>query len=155
VAEGGSQGLVTLTCLQDLSQARTRWGTAADGFLTLHAAKIALGGIADPSTLKALSYLAGTVDLAYHARSGGLFLAAPYENGWSQSIQQRPRIPPETINTLPAGCAYLAHTTWPPRIVTLHPPRPPRPRRRRRPVYEELQRAVQEFARTLKRRENP
>lgn len=38
VAEGASQGLVTLACLQDLHQARTRWGPAANGFLTLFAA---------------------------------------------------------------------------------------------------------------------
>jgi type IV secretory pathway TraG/TraD family ATPase VirD4 len=35
IAEGGSQGLIVLACLQDLSQARTRWGPAAEGFLPL------------------------------------------------------------------------------------------------------------------------
>lgn len=37
VAEGGGQGLVTLCCLQDLSQARGRWGAAAEGFPSLFA----------------------------------------------------------------------------------------------------------------------
>jgi len=34
VAEGGSQGLVVIGCPQDLSQARARWGTLAEGFFT-------------------------------------------------------------------------------------------------------------------------
>jgi type IV secretion system protein VirD4 len=120
VAEGGSQGLVTLACLQDLNQARTRWGPAADGFLTLFAAKVALGGIADQSTLTAFSYLAGTHDVTYRTRShsGG-------KHGWSQSIQQRPRIPPEQINTMPPGTGLLAHSTHPPCYITLHRPAAP------------------------------
>jgi len=40
VSEGGGQGLVTLACLQDLSQARARWGEAAEGFLTLFGVKL-------------------------------------------------------------------------------------------------------------------
>ena len=38
-AEGGGQGVVTLACLQDLSQARVRWGEAADGFFSLFSTK--------------------------------------------------------------------------------------------------------------------
>ena len=34
-SEGGGQGLTLLAAFQDLSQARQRWGQAADGFLTL------------------------------------------------------------------------------------------------------------------------
>ena len=33
IAEGGSQGLVTIACLQDLSQARARWGVSRRGVL--------------------------------------------------------------------------------------------------------------------------
>ncbi len=36
-SEGGGQNLTLLAAFQDLSQARARWGTAADGFLTLSA----------------------------------------------------------------------------------------------------------------------
>ena len=46
-SEGGGQGLTLLAALQDLSQARVRWGTAADGFLTLFGAKLLLPGIAE------------------------------------------------------------------------------------------------------------
>jgi type IV secretion system protein VirD4 len=59
VSEGASQGLLVLACLQDLSQARTRWGTAADGFLSLFGTTVVLPGIADTTTLRDLSALAG------------------------------------------------------------------------------------------------
>ncbi len=59
VSEGGGQGVLTLACLQDLSQARSRWGAAADGFLSLFPTTVVLGGIADRSTLEMLRHLAG------------------------------------------------------------------------------------------------
>ncbi len=59
VSEGGSQGVVTLACLQDLSQARGRWGSAAEGFLSLFGTTVVLPGIGDMRTLEALSALAG------------------------------------------------------------------------------------------------
>jgi len=59
VSEGGSQGLVTLACFQDLSQARARWGEAAEGFLSLFGTTVVLPGIGDLRTLEALSSLAG------------------------------------------------------------------------------------------------
>lgn len=127
VAEGASQGLVTITCLQDLNQARHRWGPQADGFLTLHGIKIALGGIADQNTLRQLSYLAGTQDIAWttHGEHRQGLLRNP---SWNQTVQQRPRIPPEHINTIPKGCAYLAHTNYRPRFINLiRPPAPPAP----------------------------
>ena len=59
VSEGGGQGVVTLACLQDLSQARSRWGSAADGFLSLFPTTVVLPGIADRTTLEMLRNLAG------------------------------------------------------------------------------------------------
>ncbi len=59
VSEGAGQGLLTLACLQDLSQARVRWGVAADGFLSLFGTTVVLRGIADTTTLRDLSALAG------------------------------------------------------------------------------------------------
>lgn len=64
IAEGGSQGVVTIACLQDLSQARSKWGGAADGFFSLFGAKVILRGIGDIRTLEAISVLAGDVDVA-------------------------------------------------------------------------------------------
>jgi hypothetical protein len=59
VSEGGSQGVVTLACLQDLSQARARWGQKAEGFFSLFGTTVVLPGIGDVRTLETLSMLAG------------------------------------------------------------------------------------------------
>ncbi len=59
VSEGAGQGLLTLACLQDLSQARARWGGAAEGFFSLFGTTVVLPGIGDVRTLEALSALAG------------------------------------------------------------------------------------------------
>jgi type IV secretion system protein VirD4 len=64
VSEGAGQGLLVLACLQDLSQARTRWGGAADGFLSLFGTTVVLPGIADTATLHDLSSLAGEREVA-------------------------------------------------------------------------------------------
>lgn len=77
ISEGGGQGLQVIACLQDLSQARGRWGQAADGFLSLFAIKLVFGGIGDLETLRAMSAYAGTWDRPYTSvtrstsRSGG------------------------------------------------------------------------------------
>jgi len=62
VSEAGGQGLVVMACLQDLSQARSRWGSAAEGFLTLFGTTVVLPGVADVRTLEALSTLLGARD---------------------------------------------------------------------------------------------
>ena len=59
VSEGGGQGVVTLACLQDLSQARSRWGNNADGFLSLFPTTVVLPGIGDRHTLEMIQHLAG------------------------------------------------------------------------------------------------
>jgi type IV secretion system protein VirD4 len=102
LAEGGSQGLLVLACLQDLSQARTRWGRAAEGFLTLFTHKLLLPGVADPATLKAVTTLAGHVDVPVRSRT----------NGWHQSstswtTRRQPRLPEDQAANLPAGTALL------------------------------------------------
>ena len=51
--------MLTLACLQDLSQARARWGTSAEGFLSLFPTTVVLPGIADRTTLETLRHLAG------------------------------------------------------------------------------------------------
>ena len=64
VSEGAGQGLLTLACLQDLSQARSQWGEQADAFLSLFGTTVVLPGIADMRTLDALSTLGGEVEVA-------------------------------------------------------------------------------------------
>jgi len=63
VSEGAGQGLLVLACLQDLSQARGRWGSAADGFLSLFGTTVVLRGIGDTATLRDISALAGDRDM--------------------------------------------------------------------------------------------
>ncbi len=64
VSEGAGQGLLVLACLQDLSQARGRWGPAADGFLSLFGTTVVLRGIGDTATLRDISALAGDREVA-------------------------------------------------------------------------------------------
>ena len=74
VSEGGGQGVVTMACLQDLSQARARWGGAADGFVSLFATTVVLPGVADRATLELLHHLAGrhlTPSVAHQRRTWG------------------------------------------------------------------------------------
>ena len=52
----------SLAALQDLSQARARWGVEADGFLTLFGTKLILPGVADQTTLEAVSTMLGEYD---------------------------------------------------------------------------------------------
>jgi type IV secretion system protein VirD4 len=67
VTEGAGQGLLTLACLQDLSQARHRWGREADAFLSIFGCTVVFGGIGDMATLEALSVLGGEVEVATHS----------------------------------------------------------------------------------------
>jgi type IV secretion system protein VirD4 len=86
VSEGGSQGVVTLACLQDLSQARGRWGTAAEGFLSLFGTTVVLPGIGDVRTLEALSTLAGEEEVS--TRSLNTPVTAP-GIGVARAVAQR------------------------------------------------------------------
>ena len=63
-AKARARGSLVLACLQDLSQARGRWGRAADGFLSLFGTTVVLRGIADTATLRDISALAGDREVA-------------------------------------------------------------------------------------------
>jgi hypothetical protein len=122
VSEGGSQGLVTVAALQDLSQARGRWGPAADGFLTLFGAKLLLPGIADVRTLEAVSSLIGDRNVPTTSyTSGGL------GSGSSRTTSYRREriLPVDAIGRGHPGCA-LALTArgwqWTTLIPWWHPP---------------------------------
>ncbi len=63
ISQAGGQHLQVMIGLQDLSQARTRWGEhQADALLSLFQTKIILTGIADPRTLEAISLTLGEYD---------------------------------------------------------------------------------------------
>ncbi len=75
VSEGGGQGLVTLACFQDLSQARHRWPGQADGFPSLFGTTVVLPGIGDVATLEALSVLTGDHEVVVRSVSRGRSLS--------------------------------------------------------------------------------
>jgi type IV secretory pathway TraG/TraD family ATPase VirD4 len=115
VSEGAGQGLITMACLQDLSQGRKRWGRQADSFFSLFGMSVILPGIADISTLETLSKLAGTADMVAKSvnRSGGKRGA---RNGVSYAITQRPRLPSDVIARGYEGHALVLdarkNTSW-------------------------------------------
>ncbi|MDQ6615483.1 MAG: TraG/TraD/VirD4 family protein [Actinomycetota bacterium] len=121
IAEGGSQGLVVLACLQDLSQARSRWGPAADGFLTLFAHTIVLAGVADLATLRQISALAGDTDIPYKSVSRPTKIFAPATI--TTHLQRRPRLP---VDAIAAGHPHLTLVLSRGRLHTLQLPAPPR-----------------------------
>lgn len=105
LAEGGSQGLVVVACLQDLSQARARWDRAADGFLTLFTHKVVLPGIGDTVTLRAIRILAGDTDIAVQSVNATDTLIPKSSTTWS--TQRRPRLPEDRIAHGQSGTAIL------------------------------------------------
>lgn len=104
LADGGSQGLLVLACLQDLSQARARWGRAADGFLTLFTNKILLPGVADVETLKAVSTLAGHIDIPLRSVTTG---GSRWSRSTTVTTRRQPRLPEDQVASLADGTALL------------------------------------------------
>ena len=85
VSEGGGQGVLTLACLQDLSQARSRWGAAADGFLSLFPTTVVLPGIADRRTLELLQHLAGrTMVPTTSVQTGSRGRSSGHSTSWTE-----------------------------------------------------------------------
>ncbi|MGH2876907.1 MAG: TraG/TraD/VirD4 family protein, partial [Solirubrobacteraceae bacterium] len=131
-SEGGGQGLTLLAAFQDLSQARRRWGQAADGFLTLFGSKLILAGIADTKTLESASVALGEYDrkVVSHTSSGGGI--GNFVGGLLDPKSSTPA-PSKTVSTqrtrvlsageianLPAGKAlYLDGLDW--QLVALTP----------------------------------
>ena len=126
-SEGGGQGLMLLAALQDLSQARQRWGTQADGFLTLFGSKLILPGIADPRTLETVSTMLGEYDRQVISRTRSqpdLFQALGGQSSPNKSTTystHRTRVlSAGEIANIPAGHAlHLDGVQW--ELVTLTP----------------------------------
>ena len=124
-AEGAGQGLVTLACLQDLSQARARWGERAEGFFTLFNQKLVFPGVADHRTLQLVAALAGEAQV--HVRSttrargmANLLPNAPVPTV-STSVTWRPRLPVDEVargrpgralRIAPRAMGYVGTTPW-------------------------------------------
>jgi type IV secretion system protein VirD4 len=121
-SEGGGQGLLLLAVLQDLSQARARWGTVADGFLTLFGTKLILPGVADQRTLETISTTLGEYDRKVVTETRA---QTPDRLFWSQrsyshSTQRTRVLSPGEIANIPAGRAlHLDGVRW--ELLTLTP----------------------------------
>jgi type IV secretory pathway TraG/TraD family ATPase VirD4 len=121
VSEGGSQGLITMACFQDLSQARTRWGAAADGFPTLFGTKVVLGGIRDVRTLDMISRVAGEVEVPHNSVSRRPLPIGRRHTTVTLSTRRQPRLPLDVIANLPPGEAILINGPRPPGLLSLTP----------------------------------
>jgi type IV secretory pathway TraG/TraD family ATPase VirD4 len=128
--------VLTLACFQDLSQARVRWGGAAEGFLSLFGVKVVLPGIGDLRTLELVSRLAGDGDVPVRSVS-----RRPWWTGRqagrtvSWTSRRQPRLPVEAVAQLAPGTAVVICGPAPPQLLGLTPwfagrrlASPPRPR---------------------------
>lgn len=125
-AEGGGQGLVTLACLQDLSQARARWGEAAEGFFSLFNEKLVFPGIGDYRTLHLISSLAGDMAVPVRTVTKSPLLVTLLSKhaarpSVSTSVTWRPRLPMDqvsqgmaghTLRIRASGMDFLAAVPW-------------------------------------------
>ena len=127
-SEGGGQGLMLVAALQDLSQARHRWGAQADGFLTLFGTKLILRGVADKDTLEAVSTMLGEYDRRMVSRTqpnthwlADMFTRDPIPHATTTYATQRTaRVSPGDVARIPAGQAlHLDGVGW--ELVTLTP----------------------------------
>ena len=122
VSEGGSQGVLTIGFLQDLSQARARWGAEADGLLTLFGTKVVLPGIADLNTLELVSRLAGEYDAPTRSESRGPWWAAGRgAPTTTRSTRRLRRLPVDAINHLEPGAALVLSGAERPGRVSVAP----------------------------------
>ncbi len=122
VSEGGGQGVLTLACLQDLSQARQRWGRAAEGFLSLFGTKVVLPGIGDLDTLELVSRLGREVNVPQRSVSKGPWWGpsrGAATVSWAPHRQRR--IPVDAVNQLAPGTAVVLSGRRPPALVHLPP----------------------------------
>ena len=114
ISQAGGQRLQVMVGLQDLSQARSRWGAdAAEGFMSLFQTKAVLSGIGDSKTLESISLALGEYDRKVVSSSVGKGesdrLRDPDHHNESVSYQtQRQRVlTPGEIAKLPPGQALL------------------------------------------------
>ena len=103
MSEGAGQGLIVLACLQDLSQARARWGAAADGFLTLFSCKAILRGIADLRTLELVSALAGDHDVRRTSHTRASRWDTRHSPTTTTHWERQPVLPPSAVARQPPG----------------------------------------------------
>ena len=113
VSEGGGQGVITMACLQDLSQARARWGVSGESFLSLFPTSLVLPGIADRPTLELLSALGGRYQQSHISQSLG---RRGRVNGGVRSEREQIRLTPSDVangrNGMALGLGPTKQMEW-------------------------------------------
>jgi type IV secretion system protein VirD4 len=117
ISQAGGQGLQVMVGLQDMSQARNRWGPdVAEGFLTLFQTRLVLSGVGDPRFLEAVSQSLGEYDRQVVSQTLGKTESDAWwwdrsPDQYSESVTyqtQRQRVvSPGDIAKLPPGQALL------------------------------------------------
>jgi type IV secretory pathway TraG/TraD family ATPase VirD4 len=114
VSQAGGQNLQVMIGLQDLSQARARWGeAAAEGFMSLFQTRVVLNGIADAKTLESISLALGEYDRELVSASTGTSESDHWlsPQGRNESVsyqtQRRRTLVPGEIARLPEGHGLL------------------------------------------------
>jgi type IV secretory pathway TraG/TraD family ATPase VirD4 len=114
VSQAGGQNLQVMIGLQDLSQARTRWGdAAADGFMSLFQTRMVLDGIADSRTLESISLALGEYDRELVSTSTGTnendewFTPLGHNESVSYQTHRQRTLVPGEIAQLPDGHGLL------------------------------------------------
>lgn len=125
-SEAGGQGLHLVVAFQDLSQARARWGSAAEGFLTLFPEKLILSGMADRDTAEMLSRMSGDYDrMTISVSTPGRTrtrrgVTSHSEPGYSYSTQRTAVLSVADITGIPLGRGlYWSQSGW--QLLTLNP----------------------------------
>ncbi len=114
ISEAGGQKLQVMVGLQDLSQARSRWGAdAAEGFMSLFQTKAVLSGIGDTRTLETFSVALGEYDRKVVSSTLGKSETDKWldPHGYNESVsyqtQRQRTLTPGEIAKLPPGQALL------------------------------------------------
>ena len=121
LSEGVSQGVTTIGCLQDLSQARSRWGSASSGFLTLFGTTLLLPGVADSMTLGAISEVSGTRMVRESQHSFDTTISLRRRSTISVRLVERKVLTQGELSQIPMGSALVFDWRSPPGSVSLKP----------------------------------
>ena len=116
-ATAAGQGIQVVSVFQDLAQARSRYGEAADTILANHRAKLFLSGISDARTLDYLGRALGEEEVGYESRTLGEHGSASRTSG----TRTRRLAPADAVRGVPPGEAILVYGHLPPARLRLRP----------------------------------
>lgn len=116
MAEGGGTGITTMTVLQSLAQARSKWGEHAAGTIwDASIVKVILGGASASKDLQELSVLIGEREEPTESITIGEYGTRSRQ----RSTRRAAIMPPERIRTLPFGTALILLRSAPPIVTDL------------------------------------